>query len=323
MDSTVKVCLFSFFIGFASAQIDPNCAFVGEFCDPEDSQADPFTLSDQATDIPKAVDECYNECFAQKDDVMSPCLSFTVRQTGLRPPTCFLLRSACVLNSADACLSSNPASCVSGPSDCTNFVETLCPKVVAADGDYARWQCLDINTGPINPYNADVPEGTVCYQTCSSWVNADGVDGPPGQLISVCQTDGTWSPTISSDPSATDGALFYPPFPVGETTYPTPDALAAEALPCGCQPLEVKWLYGPGVDPSTQFYYDPNREEAAEFICETPIDMSSNEYKIETTNTCVLYCDDHYVATAKCLDGEWSGNPEWGFWCYEEPVALE
>merc|ERR1711909_82717 len=59
-----------------------------------------------------------------------------------------------------------------------------------------------------------------------------------------------------------------------------------------------------------------------DFICDSEVDMSTNEYKIDTTNICVLYCDDHYVATAKCQNGEWLGNPEWGFWCYEEPTGL-
>jgi len=322
MDSTVKVCLFSFLIGFATAAIDPGCQFVGEFCDPEDSQADLFKLSDLAVDMATATDECYDECNLQKADPTSPCLSFTVRQVGLRPPTCYLLRSACVLNSADACLGSMPdPSCVSGPSDCASFAPTLCPKVEALDGDYARWQCQDINTDPINPYKEEVPEGTVCYQTCSSWVSEEGVDGPPGQLVSTCDA-GVWTAPVNSDPSIIDGALFYPAFPDG-IAYPPPDAIAADALPCGCQPLEVQWPYdGPGVDPLTQIWYDPNREEAAEFICETTVNMDNLDYKIETTNTCVLYCDDHYVATATCLDGEWTGNPEWGFWCYEEPEAI-
>ena len=43
------------------------------------------------------------------------------------------------------------------------------------------------------------------------------------------------------------------------------------------------------------------------------------EWAIEPDNTCKLFCDGHYVATAQCLDGFWTGNPEWGFWCYTEP----
>eukprot|EP00090_Calanus_glacialis_P033160 TRINITY_DN54_c0_g1_i4.p1 TRINITY_DN54_c0_g1~~TRINITY_DN54_c0_g1_i4.p1 ORF type:complete len:329 (+),score=56.96 TRINITY_DN54_c0_g1_i4:25-987(+) len=319
MDSTVKVCLFSILIGFASAAIDADCQFVGEFCDPEDSQADPFTLSDAATDMATAIDECYDQCNLEKA-AASPCLSFTVRKTGNRPPGCFLLRSDCVLNSADACLSSDPASCASGPSDCSTFIAEVCPKVVVPEGDYARWQCQDINTNFINPYNEDPPEGTVCYQTCSSWVFEENTAGPPGQLVSTCE-GGVWTPTKSSDPNDADGALFYPEYPDG-STYPTPNAAAATTLPCGCQPLNVQWPYGPVADPATQVWYDPNREEAAEFICETTVNMANKDYMIVTTNTCVLYCDDHYVATATCLDGQWSGNPEWGFWCYEEPIAI-
>ena len=164
MDSTVKVCLFSILIGFASAAIDADCQFVGEFCDPKDSQADPFTLSDAATDMATAIDECYDQCNLEKA-AASPCLSFTVRKTGNRPPGCFLLRSDCVLNSADACLSSDPVSCASGPSDCNNYTPVDCDPVVAQDGDYALWQCQDSNRDDINPYIERPPEGTVCYQT--------------------------------------------------------------------------------------------------------------------------------------------------------------
>ena len=155
---------------------------------------------------------------------------------------------------------------------------------------------------------------------CSSWLSAEDAADPQGQLVSTCE-GGVWTPTKSSNPNDADGALFYPEYPDG-STYPTPNAAAATTLPCGCQPLNVQWPYGPVDDGTTQVWYDPNREEAAEFICETTVNMANKDYMIVTTNTCVLYCDDHYVATATCLDGEWSGNPEWGFWCYEEPIAI-
>ena len=112
------------------------------------------------------IDECYDECLRQKTETI-PCLGFTVRQTSIRPPTCFLLRSACVLNSVDDCLSTLPdASCASGPTDCTDLpAPVVCPKAVPVTGDSAIWQCQDYNTDPINPYTEDPPVGTVCYQT--------------------------------------------------------------------------------------------------------------------------------------------------------------
>eukprot|EP00090_Calanus_glacialis_P033158 TRINITY_DN54_c0_g1_i1.p1 TRINITY_DN54_c0_g1~~TRINITY_DN54_c0_g1_i1.p1 ORF type:complete len:333 (+),score=53.47 TRINITY_DN54_c0_g1_i1:25-999(+) len=323
MDSTVKVCLFSIFIGFASAQIDDACKakFDGEFCDPTESTNTPITLAEGRT-MPDAMNDCYDACFADKDLVEGlKCLAFTVRKTGFRPPVCYLLTSPCVLDSTEACLSSDPVSCASGPSDCTNYTPVDCDPVVAQDGDYALWQCQDSNRDDINPYIERPPEGTVCYQTCSSWLSAEDVADPQGQLVSTCE-GGAWSPAKSTDATASDGQLFYPGFPDDGTTYPTPDAAVGAALPCGCQPLNVQWPYGPVADPATQVWYDPNREEAAEFICETTVNMANKDYMIVTTNTCVLYCDDHYVATATCLDGQWSGNPEWGFWCYEEPIAI-
>jgi len=320
MDSAVKVCLFSILIGFASAQIDDACKakFDGEFCDPTKSANTPITLA-EGISMTDAMNGCYDLCFANKDLVDGlKCLAFTVRETGFRPPVCYLLTSPCVLNSDESCLKTVPPSCASGPSDCDTFVPVDCDPVVAQDGDYALWQCQDTTTADINPYIERPPEGTVCYQTCASWVNKEGIAGPPGQLVSTCE-GGVWSPALSTDPTATEGALSYPSLPESGA-YPKPDAIVGAALPCGCQPLHVQWLFGA----EDGFYYDPNTEEAAEFICETPVisDPLLKDYIIQTDNTCVLYCDDHYVATAKCLDGEWTGKPEWGFWCYEEPIAI-
>ena len=127
---------------------------------------------------------------------------------------------------------------------------------------------------------------------------------------------GAWSDTVTHDGAALD----YPPLPEGQTSYPNPDAPEVDALTCGCQPLDIKWEPSPEDEIDDSFYYDPNLEDAAEFICEADVVVSgTGEYILASDNTCVLYCDEHYVATAKCVDGEWTGNPEWGFWCYNEP----
>merc|ERR1711874_634978 len=245
MDSAVPAILLASLLAAASAQWSPDCALQEAFCDPDDAQYDEGALSDPSIDLAAAAGECYDLCFAEKDDPTSPCMDFTVMKLGARPARCYLLRESCIKNIVDDCI---------------------------ALGNAAR-------------------------------------------LVSQCGVDGAWTEAQNFD-----GELAYPAYPAGASSYPTPDAIEADALPCGCPPLEVKWPYE---DPAG-FYYDPNAEPAADFICDTPVDTEGmTTYNIETTNTCVLYCDDHYVATAKCQNGEWLGNPEWGFWCYEEPTAID
>ena len=157
--------------------------------------------------------------------------------------------------------------------------------------------------------------------SCPAWTTV--TDGSLAQMSSTCKSDGTWSET------ETNGDLNYPPL-AGGLTYPAPDALADTALTCGCETLPITWDPTPlDTENGDNFPYDPNAEDAAEFICTadiqkfdidgiTPID---GEFEMKTGNTCVLYCDEHYVATASCVDGQWTGNPEFGFWCYAEPQA--
>merc|ERR1719206_926331 len=228
-----------------------------------------------------------------------------------------MLREPCITNIHDDCIAKG--NCISGPNDCTEVPQT-CPVVASLPEGFSRWQCVDINMEPINPYSVQPPVGTICYQTCQSWTD---MNGNSARLVSVCEEGasvGAWSEAQNVD----NNELAYPKYPMDgtfDTSYPTPDMDQDSALACGCEPLEVRWPYeDTGAGPGD--YYDPNAEPAANFICNTEVDMSTNEYKIDTTNICVLYCDDHYVATAKCQNGEWPGNPEWGFWCYEEPSAL-
>ena len=121
--------------------------------------------------------------------------------------------------------------------------------------------------------------------------------------MSECQLDGTWTA-----PENIDGTTI---------TYPA-DALkdpSETPLPCGCESLEIRWPYQPD-----GYSYDPNDEEGTDFICDQPLDEAAGVYSIGPNNYCKLFCDEHYVATAQCLDGQWTGNPEWGFWCYTEPA---
>jgi len=315
MDSSVTAILLASFLASASSQFD--CPLVDSFCDPEDAQYDLGELTGDnllptatATD---ASEECYNLCNAESGPAADPkCEDFTVLKIGNRPPKCYLLREPCITNIHDDCIAKG--NCISGPNDCTEVPQT-CPVVASLPEGFSRWQCVDINMEPINPYSVQPPVGTICYQTCPSWTDASGNSA---RLVSVCEEGasvGAWSEALNVDGQE----LAYPKYPMDgtfDTSYPTPDMDQDSAMACGCEPLEVRWPYEGGD------YYDPNAEPAADFICNTEVDISTNEYKIDTTNVCVLYCDDHYVATAKCQNGEWLGNPEWGFWCYEEPTAL-
>jgi len=291
---------------------------VDSFCDPEDAQYDLGALTGDnllpTATAADAAEECYTLCNAESAVDADPrCEDFTVMKVGNRPPKCYLLREACMTNIVDDCIAKG--NCISGPNDCTEVPQT-CPVVASLPEGFSRWQCVDINMEPINPYTVEPPVGTICYQTCPSWTDSLGNSA---RLVSVCEEGagaGAWSAAQNVDGLE----LSYPPYPndgVFDSSYPTPDQDENSAMACGCEPLEVRWPYT-----DAGVYYDPNAEPAADFICDTEVDMSTNEYKIVTTNTCVLYCDDHYVATAKCQNGEWLGNPEWGFWCYEEPTGL-
>ena len=138
---------------------------------------------------------------------------------------------------------------------------------------------------------------------CNSWLTTDLL---AGHLTSSCLTDGTWTAT---KPNKGD-ALSFP-----EGPYPKPDD--PKPLSCDCQDLTLKW---PPFPEGTS--YDPNDEEAATFICKERITMTDGKYTITTNNSCELYCNRHYVATAKCVKGNWTGQPHYGFWCYKEPTKL-
>ena len=123
---------------------------------------------------------------------------------------------------------------------------------------------------------------------------------------------------------------------------------------CSCRPLELQWPYNLPSDTTDdsepRVYYDPNREEAAKFYCKDQNIYTGNGVvlvilflsffrkkgtnifwkhntdvycKVEPDNYCSLYCDDFFVAHAQCLDGEWTGQPELGFWCYTEPTQYD
>jgi len=317
MDSTVKACILSSLLGLTAAatlRVDPgpDCWYKDKYCDTKDTEFEIFALSDPDKDDAL---ECYEECNRLFLLDSTSCLGFTLNTFRGNQVQCQLQKQECQDYIADDCFTNG--KCKSGPNDCPTFDPTAknCPAIPAISADKARWQCKDVNFQTMNPYAAEgSPSGTVCTQMCPSWKST--ADDSIAQLRSTCD-DGTWTATEPHD----GDPLAYPALPLddGSLTYPAPDAADGDALPCGCQPLDIKWDPTDDGNDADSFYYDPNLEEAAEFICTTDVDMSTGDYILASDNTCVLYCDEHYVATAKCVDGEWTGNPDWGFWCYNEP----
>lgn len=114
----------------------------------------------------------------------------------------------------------------------------------------------------------------------------------------MCENSGNWSVTLPFG----DTALEYPLGP-----YPTPDAAPADQvgpLSCTCQPIILDT--------------NPNLEEGADFTCKQEVDWTQEEYIVDK-NECHLFCDGILAVTLKCLEDGWTGQPEEGFWCFQEP----
>merc|ERR1719228_1823292 len=296
-----------------AAPVGPDCWYSDYYCS---NTAGVASVLLETGTYEEKIEECYNLCNAKAADLDAPCVAFTLRNVrGMAQ--CYLLTEACEQDNTDKCLSQTEP-CTSGPADCDAYVpeDATCPQPTAFGGDYLNWNCY-LGATQINPYTDIIPVDTICKQTCPSW-KSEGASGGQSQLESTCVMDGMagWSDTVTHDGEPIAG------FPA---PYPKPDALEtgdayADALTCSCLPLDLKWDADGELGPNPAYFYDPNVEEAADFICEAPIETTPGEWKIIAPNSCTLYCDQHYVATAECVDGEWTGNPEWGFWCYDEPV---
>jgi len=293
--SAIQACFFASIIGMISAQIPPDCLFTDHYCKPPATP--PLTLQEKGQ---AAYDKCYDECFNKKDDQAEPCTGFTVWEIGSRITYCYLLTEACDYNTDDECFAKN--KCISGPADCDALPTGCLALAATADDNVANWVCTDEMGDIISGASDPMPVGSVCSQSCPAWRSeAD----PPAPVVveSTCQPDNSWSLPENIDGTA--------------VTYPTDTLLdpSEPPLACGCESLEIRWPYT-----SDGYSYDPNVEEGTDFICDQPLDLTDGVYSIAPNNYCKLFCDDHYVATAQCLDGEWTGNPEWGFWCYTEPA---
>merc|ERR1711872_18188 len=265
-----------------------------------------------ATTFDDQVMECYDACGLEPS-----CTDFTLN-TFRGNPTCYLLNT-CTDNTDDICL--EQGTCKSGPADCTSEPEKKdCPAIASANTPTGNihWQCTDGDGSPFNGYTATaIKAESTCVLRCESWELKSGGEG---YLKSTCQSNGEWSDTVASDFDDTaDAELAFPSFPDGQSAYPTP--AETQAFLCGCKSLPVQW---PVEDPDDsvdgdQWWYDPNTEEGTDFVCDKPIEWKNGEYIIETDNKCLLFCDSHLVADVRCLNGEWTGQPELGFWCYQFP----
>jgi len=247
---------------------------------------------------------CQEEC-----EKIPGCKFFTFFQGRLNPKCYFLDECLERRNTGQTgCL--DQENCLSGKINCVRTTPGIdsCTAPVALKEKFTPWSCTDLNNEIIKNYNDSLPTGTQCVQRCSNWI---GQDGRPGYLVSECY-EGQWTETKAQDGNP---SLALPAGPYAEPD--DHDNTADEPLQvCSCEPLELRW---PPNDPAG-FSYDPNmQEKAAEFICDTPISNSSGPVTILPGNECKLFCDRHHFVTVMCVDGEWTGHPDRGIWCYTRP----
>merc|ERR1712098_510477 len=103
-----------------------------------------------------------------------------------------------------------------------------------------------------------------------------------------------------------------------ETSTPDETSLI-DPLKCACSPLHVIWRPDAMESDNNYYYYDPTDEEGTEFVCKIPATRINNTYVVQEDNDCIMYCDTHLTTSVKCNGGVWTGEPELGFWCYNEP----
>jgi len=274
------------------------------------------TLQDQ-------MEWCQDECLTQdadSDAETPPCKHFSVRAVrGVQK--CFLIET-CTKNTADACLSDpldlTDGLCGGGRGDCT--ANTGCealPAFDAANDDKIRWICDHVD----NPYDADgeIPVGTDCTLSCEGWVDANG---DTVNVVSTCAADLSWTAPVIKAPGAGDADVVDPATvpALKDKTLPSPNDVADDQIGCGCGPRPMAW------DPEgDNINYDPNLMPGTTFICQNGDYLvgadGSKEFIIAEDMTCRLYCDGYHVATMECLNGDWTGEPELGAWCYYPPTA--
>jgi len=227
-------------------------------------------------------------------------------------PKCFLMLT-CDKNTEDTCL--DEGICGGGLGDCED--QTGCeplPPFDADTDDRIRWICDHVD----NPYDVDgeIPVGSACTLSCEGWIDDNG---DTVNVLSTCAADLSWSAPVIKAPGAADGVnVDKATVPaLAEKTIPKPDTVAAEQITCGCGPRAMAW--------ADTINYDPNLMPGTTFICQNGEYLVGAEgekkFIIAEDMTCRLYCDGYHVATIECLNGDWTGQPELGAWCYYEPVA--
>merc|ERR1719204_324509 len=139
----------------------------------------------------------------------------------------------------------------------------------------------------------------------TSWVDSNGA-----QVIVVSKCiGGIWS--TSTILPETILASDVPALP---KRLPQPD-VAQDQVSCGCADYDMAW--------NGTIDYDPNKLPGTAFTCTggNPITDDGTHYKfiLKPDMTCRLFCDSYHVTTMACINGQWTGNPEHGAWCYKQP----
>jgi len=269
-------------------------------------------------------DSCNTICLETPD-----CLYFT--WTKFRDVQMCYLMNACLEDKKDPCLTESPQVCMSGPKECEPLENnTNCAPLTDHGPGYVDWQCRDFLGNDVEAYfSSEIPWGTVCVQSCDSWVAQGSNLSYPieGHLVSKCENDGTWSETVAYDGKE---LLLFPPQRLNPKSkfasqspntpwskYPVPNDPKDISLQCQCETLALRWPTEKGVL-NNQFgkSYNPNTEDVTDFLCDYALDSSA---EVVSNNTCVLFCDSYLTSVVRCWDGKWTGRPDLGFWCQNEP----
>jgi len=286
--------------GAAGRTVELSCDYQDMYCN---QNTDSYVI-DEKKDC--KYDDCRQFCAET-----SGCKHFTwYRSRGVE--TCYAL-STCKEERGATCLTAE--ACISGPVSCDNTttVVTGCEPPAQLGPEYIPWQCNGPQGNVLTAaeMSETLPVGSSCYLRCDSWKTAAGSQG---YLESACDSDGEWTTTV---PHNDDEELKNPkgPYPLptnNETSVPVP-------LKCACSPLHIIWHPEAMESEENYHYYDPNDEEGTEFACKIPPTKNNNTYVVEQDNDCIMYCDSHLTTSVKCSNGVWTGEPELGFWCYNEP----
>jgi len=219
--------------------------------------------------------------------------------------------------------------CKSGqtPGNCDESMDK-CEAIIDHGPEYLDWQCHDKYGNPVDGYDttAKVAHGTTCVQSCDSWRAHGSTKSQPieAHLKSVC-VDGAWTETEPYWPGDFEGnngrgTLLYPqPSLADNTRYPKPDASKTDSLKCACETLELRWpTSNLQVNLPEGLLYDPNTEDINSFLCQTDNDKNNPGF-VESGDSCTLFCDTYFVAPFRCWNGKWTGKPELGVWCQNNP----